>query len=110
VPANAFRAKPGLAPIVSRALRMAAQGCHHAKHELGDYDRRMRAKLGAAEGLGATAHKIARIVYAVFTTHRPYDPSLHEHAILQIQRRNLTRLHTLAKKFGFQLVPDQATI
>jgi transposase len=94
---------------VAHALRMAAQGCHHAKHELGDYYRRMRAKLGAAEGLVATAHKIARILYAVMTTRRPYDPTLHEHALLQIKRRNLTRLHSLAKKHGFQLVPNQQT-
>jgi transposase len=92
---------------VAHALRMAAQGCHHAKHELGDYYRRMRAKLGAAEGLVATAHKIARLVYAVLTTRRPYDPTLHEHATLQIQRRNLSRLHTLAKKFGFQIIPNE---
>lgn len=95
---------------VAHALRMAAQGCHHAKHELGDYYRRMRARLGAAEGLVATAHKIARIVYAVLTTRRPYDRSLHEHAALQRDRRNLTRLHTLAKKFGFQLVPPQVAV
>ena len=95
---------------VAHALRMAAQGCHHAKHELGDYYRRMRAKLGAAEGLVATAHKIARIVYAVLTTRRPYDPSLHEHAVLQRERRNVTRLHNLAQKLGFQLVPHQPAI
>lgn len=95
---------------VAHALRMAAQGCHHAKHELGDYYRRMRAKLGAAEGLVATAHKIARIVYAVLTTRRPYDPSRHEHALLQRERRNFTRLHTLAKKFGFQLVPNEPAV
>jgi transposase len=95
---------------VAHALRMAAQGCHHAKHALGDYYRRMRAKLGAAEGLVATAHKIARILYAVMTTRRPYDPTLHEHALLQIERRNLTRLHSLAKKHGFQLVPNQQTV
>lgn len=95
---------------VAHALRMAAQGCHHAKHELGDYYRRMRAKLGAAEGLVATAHKIARLVYAVLTTRRAYDPALHEHVTLQLKRRNLTRLHTLAQKFGFQLVPHQPAV
>jgi len=95
---------------VAHALRMAAQGCHHAKHELGEYYRRMRARLGAAEGLVATAHKIARIVYAVLTTRRPYDPSLHEHAVLQRERRNISRLHTLAHKFGFQLAPQQPAV
>lgn len=92
---------------VAHALRMAAQGCHHAKHELGDYYRRMRAKLGAAEGLVATAHKLARILYAVLTTRRPYDPDLHAVALAQTQRRRLNRLRMAAKNLGFQLVPNE---
>jgi transposase len=95
---------------VAHALRMAAQGCHHAKHAMGDYYRRMRAKLGAAEGLVATAHKIARILYAVMTTRRPYDPTLHEHALAETQRRRIARLHTVAKNLGFQLIPNQQTV
>jgi transposase len=95
---------------VAHALRMAAQSCHHAKHELGDYYRRMRAKLGAAEGLVATAHKIARILYAVMTTRRPYDRTLHEHALAQTQRRRIARLHSLATNLGFQLIPNQQTV
>jgi transposase len=94
---------------VAHALRMAAQGCHHAKHELGDYYRRMRARLGAAEGLVATAHKIARIVYAVLTTRRPYDPALAAQAQAQTQQRRLARLHATARNLGFQLIPDQQT-
>jgi transposase len=90
---------------VAHALRLAAQSCHHAKHALGDYYRRMRAKLGAAEGLVATAHKIARILYAVLTTRRPYDPALHAVALADSARRRLVKLHASAKKLGFQLIP-----
>jgi hypothetical protein len=91
---------------VAHALRMAAQSCHKANHELGLYYRRMRTKLGAAEGLVATAHKIARIVYAVMTTRRPYDPSLHEHALAQNKQKRIAKLHALAKNLGFQLLPQ----
>jgi transposase len=91
---------------VAHALRMAAQSCHKADHEFGHYYRRMRAKLGAAEGLVATAHKIARVLYAVMTTRRPYDPSLHECALEQNRRKRVARLHSLAKNLGFQLVPQ----
>lgn len=94
---------------VAHALRMAAQGCHHAKHALGDYYRRMRAKLGAAEGLVATAHKLARILYAVLTSRRPYDPALHAVALAASARHRLTKLHSSAKKLGFQLVPLEAS-
>ncbi len=111
-PANVCRPKRALPPIEWRMLCAwpAAQGCHHAKHALGDYYRRMRAKLGAAEGLVATAHKIARILYAVMTTRRPNDPTLHEHALAETQRRRLARLHAVAKNLGFQLVPNQRTV
>jgi transposase len=91
----------------AHALRMAAQGCHHAKHELGDYYRRMRAKLGPAAGLVATAHKLARILYAVLTTRTPYDPALAAAADAQNQRRRISKLHALAKNLGFQVIPNE---
>lgn len=90
---------------VAHALRMAAQSCHKASHEFGDYYRRMRARLGAAEGLVATAHKIARVLYAVLTTRRPYDPALHEVALEQKRIKRVAHLHSTAKKLGFQLIP-----
>ncbi|MGB7848675.1 MAG: IS110 family transposase, partial [Candidatus Acidiferrum sp.] len=39
------------------ALRMAAQSLHHSKSALGDFYRRMRAKLGAPKAITAAAHK-----------------------------------------------------
>lgn len=90
---------------VAHALRMAAQSCHKANHEFGDYYRRMRAKLGAAEGLVATAHKIARVLYAVMKTRRPYDPAVHEYTLAQKRTKRVAHLHSTAKKLGFQLVP-----
>lgn len=92
---------------VAAALRMAAQSCHRANHELGDYYRRMRAKLGGAAGLVATAHKLARIIYAVMTTGRPYDPARNEHAMAEAKRRRVARLKSMAKNLGFQVVPNQ---
>ncbi len=91
---------------VAHALRMAAQSCHKADHEFGHYYRRMRAKLGAAEGLVATAHKIARVLYAVMTTRRTYDPSLHEHALEQNRLKRIAKLHAHARHLGFQLLPQ----
>ena len=37
----------------------------------------MRGKLGGAAALVATARKRARIVYAVLTIRKPYQPQLH---------------------------------
>ena len=47
----------------------------------------MRAKLGGAAGLVATAHKLARIVHAVMTSRQPYKPELHD----QAEKRRLYR-------------------
>ena len=95
---------------VAAAFRMAAQSCSRANHELGDYYRRMRAKLGGAAGLVATAHKLARIVYAVMTTQTPYDPAKNERALAESKRRRVAKFKSLAKNLGFQVVPNQHPI
>jgi transposase len=46
-----------------RALRLAVQGCHHAKHALGAFYRRIQARAGAPKAIVATARKLAERVY-----------------------------------------------
>lgn len=82
---------------VARALRMAAQGLHHANNEPEDYYRRMKAKLGGAAGLVAVAHKLARIIYAVLTTRKAYEPALHKKAEAQRLARSLEHLRKKQK-------------
>ena len=48
---------------LSDALRLSATALEHSQSALGSYYHRMKAKLGAAEGVTATAHKLARILY-----------------------------------------------
>jgi transposase len=60
----------------SYALRMAVNGLHKSRTWLGDFFRRMRAKLGAPKAITATAHKLARIVYQLLSTRQPYDESV----------------------------------
>ena len=91
----------------ARALRLAAQGLHHAKNELGEFYRRMRGKLGGAAALVATAHKLARIVYAVLTTKNPYQPQLHSQAEQRRLARTLKHLRSKAESLGLQLTPIQ---
>jgi hypothetical protein len=57
------------------ALRMAAQSLHHSKSALGDFCRRMRAKLGAPKAITAAAHKLSRIVFHLITTRQEFDDS-----------------------------------
>jgi transposase len=47
----------------AKALRLAAQGCHHAKNALGAFYRRIQARCGGPKAVVATARKIAERVY-----------------------------------------------
>jgi hypothetical protein len=67
--------------------------------------RRMRAKLGAPKAITATAHKLARIVYHLLTTHEPYDETRLAQAERDHRQRIESRLRAQARALGFQLVP-----
>lgn len=94
---------------VTRALRMAAQALPHARNELGEHYRRLRAKLGGAAAVTAMAHKLARILYVMITRREPYRPELHDAAGELHRVRTLKRLAARAKDLGFQLVPTPAS-
>jgi transposase len=55
---------------------MAAQSPHRSQSYLGNYYRRMRAKLGTPKAITAAAHKLARVVYHLLTTGQAYKESI----------------------------------
>lgn len=61
---------------LARALRIAAQALFRSQSWLGQYFRRMRAKLGAPKAITATAHKLARILFHMLTTGQAYDETV----------------------------------
>jgi transposase len=87
------------------ALRMAAQSLHHSKSALGDFYRRMRAKLGAPKAITAAAHKLARIIFHLVTMRQEFDDSRFAADQLRHHKREEARLRAKAKTFGFQLIP-----
>ena len=87
------------------ALRRAAQSMHHDKSWLGNFYRRMRARLGAPKAITATAHKLARIIYHLVTLRQEYDESCYTMHQLRDQDRQLRRLRKNAKALGFDLSP-----
>lgn len=89
------------------ALRMAAQSLHHSKSALGDFYRRMRAKLGAPKAITAAAHKLARIIFHLVTTCQEFDDSRFAADQLRYQKRQETKLRAKAKAMGFELIPLQ---
>jgi len=87
------------------ALRMAAQSLHHSKSALGDFYRRMRAKLGAPKAITAAAHKLARILFHLISTHQEFDDSKFAGDQLRFQKRQEAKLRAKAKSMGFELIP-----
>jgi len=51
----------------------AAFGLRHSGSEMGYLLRRMKARLGKAEGITATAHNLARVVYGMIKVQKSYD-------------------------------------
>jgi transposase len=95
----------GGASRAARALRLAGQGCHHAKHALGAFYRRVQARAGGGKAVVATARKIACRVYRLLKYGEKYVRQ--EMAAYEAQFRIKTT-KGLAKKaaaLGYKLVP-----
>jgi transposase len=97
--------------VVNRAtdaLRMAASTLERSQSALGGFYRRMKARLGAAEGVTATAHKLARIVYRLIKHGETYVRQGMEDYEKKFQARKLQALQKTAKAMGFQLIATQS--
>lgn len=87
------------------ALRMATITLYRSQTALGNYFRRMRAKLGAPKAITATAHKLARIIYHLLKTGKSYDHTCFARHEEQYKHRREIYLKNQAKALGFTLVP-----
>lgn len=94
----------GVKNRMAKALRLAAQALHRSQSWLGQYYRRMRAKLGAPKAITAAAHKLARILYHLLTTRQAYDESVFAQQEIQNNQRMQQKLRQQARKYGFQLI------
>lgn len=93
---------------LSDCLRLAATSLEHSESALGAYFRRMKAKLGAAEGVTATAHKLARLIYRLVKHGEAYVRQGLEDYEKKYQEQRLRRLQKQAQALGFQLVANQS--
>ena len=83
---------------------MAAQSLHYSKSALGDFYRRIRAKLGAPKAITAADHKLARIIFHLISTRQEFDDSKFAADQLRYQKRQAARLHAKAKSMGYALI------
>lgn len=98
---------------LANALRMAALALERSQSALGGFFRRMKARLGAAEAITATAHKLARIIYRLIKHGEAYVRQGLADYEKAFQMRKLHALQKTARLMGFELVkqqPTQATV
>ncbi len=93
----------------ARALRMAAQGCHHAKNALGAFYRRIQARAGGPKAIVATARKIAERVYRLLKYGQDYVRQSEQAYEAAYQQRLVKSLATKAASLGYKLVPETMT-
>lgn len=87
------------------ALRVAAQTLERSRTAMGAYFRRMKAHLGAPSAITATAHKLARLIYALLRHGKPYVDIGQEEFERQYHQRMLKNLSRRAQQLGYMLAP-----
>jgi transposase len=98
----------GVRTVKNRAghlFRLAAFSLHHSLTPLGNYLRRMKAKLGPRAATTATAHKMAVIFYTMVKNQVEYDESIWATRDAHREKRLEMKLKRQAKQLGYQLVP-----
>jgi transposase len=94
----------------ARALRLAAYALSRSHSALGDYYRRMRARLGPPKAITAAAHKLARIIYHLLSTGQEYDESVFAQNEERFRQRRTRWLEREATALGYSLVPRQPIV
>jgi transposase len=93
---------------VARALRMAAQGCHHAKNAMGAFYRRIQARCGGSKAIVATARKIAERVYRMLKYGQEYVRQGEQAYEEAYRHRTVKAMARKAAALGYKLVPESA--
>jgi transposase len=75
-----------------QTLKMSASSLARNKTPLGDYYRRMRAKLGGKGAVLATAHKLARIIFVMLKNKKEYMPEMLDESQEQFKLKRIKHL------------------
>jgi transposase len=94
----------------ARALRLAAQGCHHAKNAMGAFYRRIQARAGGPKAVLATARKLAERIYRLLKYGEEYVRQGIEKYEANYRARLVEALTRKARGLGFELVPKEASL
>lgn len=84
----------------AQAFRLGAQAVGKTDTALGAFYRRRRARLGPERAIGATAHKLARLVYHLLKHHEPYEAVRPDAYAQALRQREIAALTRKAKPLG----------
>jgi transposase len=87
----------------ANAFRIAAMAAGKSDSAIGGFFRRLKARLGTPKAITATAHKIARIFYQLWTTRQSYQDAGAQYYEQQYRQRKLKSLKKQAAALGFEL-------
>ncbi len=93
-----------------QAFRMAAQSISRSNTAFGAFFRRLAAHIGVQQAIVATAHKIARTVYAILRDRLPFQELGADEYEQRYRQRVIARLTKRANAFGFRLVPNEEAV
>jgi len=88
-----------------QAFRLAAWSLIRTDTEFGAFYRRMKSRLGPAQALVATAHKLAKVVYHMLSRREEYRPLGAAAYEQQFKERQIRYLQRKASQLGLQVVP-----
>ena len=98
------RTKPS-ANRAAKALRLAANALYRSNSALGAFLRRKKPQLGPPKAITATAHKLARIIYAMLRYGQQYVDDGADYYEAQYHQRALRSAKRRAAQLGYELVP-----
>jgi len=103
---------PGRVPSafnrVGQALRIAASTARHSRSFIGAAHRARLARLDKPRAIKATAHQLARLIYAMLTRGEEYVERGIEHYEAVRRDRQVRALHRRANQLGYNLVQQSA--
>lgn len=89
----------------AQAFRQAAQSVSRSDSSFGAFFRAMRARKGPQQAIVATAHKLARVVYALLKNQTLFEPERAEAYEDRRRERERRQLERRAARLGFTLTP-----
>jgi len=90
-----------------QAFRMAAQSVMRSDTAFGAFYRRLAAHIGVQQAIVATAHKIARTVYAMLKNRTAFREMAADEYERRYRQHVIAKLSKRASALGYQLVPKE---